>query len=205
MQQQGQEQEVVLLPHHKTEYWERVHELLSKQITTYSELEEVIKTIKNDLVPDVMAHFTLDGLKSVIEGTQLPFFDAILPALRELALRLPKLFPTKSLPRLLTRRTEDEGCKVNLSREQVACLVANMFFCTFGESDFHLAFILSSYRDREYGQSQAQKVRCILHYFHRITTEGPSFFEGDQIIYHRRTLLKRDYPFFEHSNLPLCE
>ena len=54
------------------------------------------------------------------------FFSKVVPFIQKLALRMPDLFPDE-VPLLLQRK---EGV-ISLTREQVACLLANAFFCTF--------------------------------------------------------------------------
>lgn len=52
--------------------------------------------------------------------------SVIIPVICGIALELPKSFPSNQLKIL----TKEEDCQVTLSRRQVACLVAHMFFCT---------------------------------------------------------------------------
>jgi poly(ADP-ribose) glycohydrolase len=180
----------VPLPHNDKE-WTETQNILSSSISTFDELGQAIRSIKPSLVPDVMEHFTLDGLKRVVEEGEIPFFTTLLPFMQDLALRLPKLFSETTLPSLLFKNNEEPTQQqVSLTREQVACLLANMFFCTFGEmSDFHMAFVISSYSQRTYHHSQYNKVRCLLNYFQTAEREGAFWFEGEPIIYQRNTLI----------------
>ncbi|KAG0295246.1 hypothetical protein BGZ96_012245 [Linnemannia gamsii] len=54
------------------------------------------------------------------------FFKVILPGMQQLALRLPELVK-RPIPFL----KQQEDAAVTLSQEQIACLLANAFFCTF--------------------------------------------------------------------------
>ncbi|KAF9913296.1 hypothetical protein EC991_000058 [Linnemannia zychae] len=54
------------------------------------------------------------------------FFNIILPGIQQLALRLPELVK-RPIP--LLKQQQDSA--VTLSQEQIACLLANAFFCTF--------------------------------------------------------------------------
>ncbi|KAG0249802.1 hypothetical protein BG011_008923 [Mortierella polycephala] len=54
------------------------------------------------------------------------FFKVILPKMQELALRLPELV-MKPIPFL----KQQQDAAITLSQEQIACLLANAFFCTF--------------------------------------------------------------------------
>ncbi|KAK3846764.1 MAG: hypothetical protein J3R72DRAFT_514669 [Linnemannia gamsii] len=54
------------------------------------------------------------------------FFNVILPGMQQLALRLPELV-RRPIPFL----KQQQDSAVTLSQEQIACLLANAFFCTF--------------------------------------------------------------------------
>ncbi|KAF9094463.1 hypothetical protein BGX29_009487 [Mortierella sp. GBA35] len=54
------------------------------------------------------------------------FFNVILPGMQELALRLPELVK-RPIPFL----KQQQDSAITLSQEQIACLLANAFFCTF--------------------------------------------------------------------------
>src|SRR5262245_40254811 len=99
---------IVTLPFEAEARWKVVVELLSKpeDIKTIDDLAQVIMKIKPDLVPEIMAHFTLDGLGKVINDASLPFFDLILPHMCQLALQLPDLFPSSSSLHYLIPKAE---------------------------------------------------------------------------------------------------
>ncbi|KAF9586211.1 hypothetical protein BGW38_008524 [Lunasporangiospora selenospora] len=54
------------------------------------------------------------------------FFNVILPRMQKLALRIPELIK-KPIPFL----NQQQDAALTLSQEQIACLLANAFFCTF--------------------------------------------------------------------------
>jgi poly(ADP-ribose) glycohydrolase len=192
----------VHLPHADSENWLRVKEQLSQpeQISNVHQLACVIKTIKPDITPDIMEHFNLTGLQKLIDENQIPFFTRIFPFMCTLALDLENLFPSGTIEQLIPGMDH----KIDLTRRQAACLLANAFFCTFTGDlcDFHFAFILSSYRHAEYdGSSQYNKVRCIIHYFDRLSRD--SFPNDEFITYHRRVI--KQSPSWSSSSAPLCD
>ena len=106
--------------------WELIeNQLLYNDIKCYQQLEEAIKTynpfaVKYDF--DVLNAFFEDCSEE--ESTQ--FFDEVLPQMIDLALQLPQIV-TQSVPLLRQKRNRS----LFLSQHQIACLLANAFFCTF--------------------------------------------------------------------------
>jgi len=122
--------ESIPLPHskqvpYKGNYWpilEKDMSLLMKD-PTLSRLEEVIlKNIRRN-TDTVQAVGKLGNLRKLFSND---FTVSMVPFLAHLVLQLPALFPDKSL--VMLRRGENR--KISLTRAQISCLVANMFFCT---------------------------------------------------------------------------
>lgn len=101
-------------------------------------------------------------------------FEVILPAMVDLALSAPRLC-TMPIPLLKSRINHS----LTLSQEQIACLLANAFFCTFPrrnsrkseycnypEINFYRLFEGSSPR-------KIEKLKTLLCYFRRITQTRP--------------------------------
>ncbi|XP_070771992.1 poly(ADP-ribose) glycohydrolase [Enoplosus armatus] len=101
-------------------------------------------------------------------------FEVILPAMVELALSAPRLC-TMPIPLLKSRMNHS----LTLSQEQIACLLANAFFCTFPrrnsrkseycnypEINFYRLFEGSSPR-------KIEKLKTLLCYFRRVTQTKP--------------------------------
>ncbi|XP_070697290.1 poly(ADP-ribose) glycohydrolase isoform X2 [Pempheris klunzingeri] len=101
-------------------------------------------------------------------------FEAILPDMVDLALSAPRLC-TMPIPLLKSRMNHS----LTLSQEQIACLLANAFFCTFPrrnsrkseycnypEINFYRLFEGSSLR-------KIEKLKTLLCYFRRITQTRP--------------------------------
>ncbi|XP_061084581.1 poly(ADP-ribose) glycohydrolase-like [Conger conger] len=102
-------------------------------------------------------------------------FGSILPRMVELALKAPRLC-TKPIPLLKQRMNHS----ITMSQEQIACLLANAFFCTFPhrnsrkseysnypEINFNRLFEGPSHRKTE-------KLKTLLCYFRRVTEKTPT-------------------------------
>ena len=128
------------------------------------------------------------------EDTEL-FFTVILPRLVDLTLSLPNIV-THAVP--LLKQQQDYA--ITMSQKQAACLLANAFFCTFPYRN-------STKRTAEYSNypfinfntlfsgplsgRKEGKLRCIIHYFDRVTSKMPT----GTVTYHRQVL--RDKPNWE--------
>ncbi|VDK34806.1 unnamed protein product [Taenia asiatica] len=121
-----------------------------------------------------------------------PRYLQLLPKIAGLALKLPHLI-TRPIPLLL----RSQEASVSLSQLQIACLLANAFYCTFpyrntrsNQSEYsNFPFInFGVLMSRGYGdlsRSTDHKVLCILHYFSRIFSGDPP---GGIVTYTRRRL-----------------
>ena len=107
------------------------------------------------------------------------FFGQVLPKIINLALSLPKTV-THALP-LLKKQQE---YSVTLSQHQVACLLANAFLCTYPRrnsdnpqseySCFPSINFSKFFSDGPGSSAKMSKLKCLLHYFQRVTEEPPT-------------------------------
>ncbi|XP_030235262.1 poly(ADP-ribose) glycohydrolase [Gadus morhua] len=98
-------------------------------------------------------------------------FEVLLPGMVKLALSAPKIC-TSPIPLLKARQNHS----LTLSQEQISCLLANAFFCTFPkrnsrnsnypEINFHRLFEGYSFR-------KIEKLKTLLCYFRRVTQTRP--------------------------------
>ncbi|XP_007249543.3 poly(ADP-ribose) glycohydrolase [Astyanax mexicanus] len=102
-------------------------------------------------------------------------FDVILPQMITLALSAPKIC-TQPIPLLKQNMNQS----LTMSQEQIACLLANAFFCTFPrrnsrKSEYSNYPEINFYRLFE-GSSprKIEKLKTLLCYFRRITTSKPT-------------------------------
>ena len=133
---------------------------------------EKLANLKGSLLTDFIRDLPSDQRKL--------YQDRILPTIANFALQTPTLFPNAdSLPLL----SQGSNQAVQLTREQCACLVANMFLCTtinqhnstlnrrFNFSDL---FIKTGHSSVD--KLKKQKIACILNYFKQIM-KAPSLTE----------------------------
>ncbi|KAI4891586.1 hypothetical protein NFI96_020978 [Prochilodus magdalenae] len=102
-------------------------------------------------------------------------FDVILPEMVKLALSAPKIC-TQPIPLLKMNMNQS----LTMSQEQIACLLANAFFCTFPrrnsrKSEYSNYPEINFYRLFE-GSSprKIEKLKTLLCYFRRITASKPT-------------------------------
>ena len=153
--------------------WDVIKESLRKPITNSYDLEEAILTYNS-------RKWNFFGLHSYFsdhcsEDEASSFFGTVLPRIIDLALSLPKLV-THALP-LLKKQLD---YSVSLSQQQLACLLANAFLCTFprrnarGASTEYSNYPSINFNTLFYGDSRrgvssvaANKLTCLFHYFTR--------------------------------------
>ncbi|KAK2852627.1 hypothetical protein Q7C36_007828 [Tachysurus vachellii] len=111
-----------------------------------------------------------------LEHTEAQYlFDVMLPKMVTLALSAPNIC-TQPIPLLKQNMNQS----LTMSQEQIACLLANAFFCTFPrrnsrKSEYYNYPEINFYRLFEGSAHQKiEKLRTLLCYFRRVTTEKPT-------------------------------
>mmetsp|Transcript_24235 Transcript_24235/g.33983 ORF Transcript_24235/g.33983 Transcript_24235/m.33983 type:complete len:479 (+) Transcript_24235:60-1496(+) len=99
------------------------------------------------------------------------FFSTLLPFIQQLARDLPTTVP--KLPILVPNK---EG-SIHLHQRQIACILANAFFCTFDTVDparfTGFKFPTLSFRSLYAGMYHSSAMECILNYFYQIQKSMP--------------------------------
>lgn len=101
-------------------------------------------------------------------------FEVVLPAMVDLALSAPRLC-TMPIPLLKSRMSQS----LTLSQEQIACLLANAFFCTFPrrnsrKSEYGNYPDINFYRLFEGSSTRKiEKLKTLFCYFRRVTQNRP--------------------------------
>lgn len=109
------------------------------------------------------------------------FFGSVLPKIIDLALALPTTV-THAVPLL----KKQQNFTVTLSQQQVACLLANAFLCTFprrnttqSRSEYssypsiNFSTLFASKLHSSAEPVRVEKLKCILSYFTRVTSQVP--------------------------------
>ncbi|CAF2085662.1 unnamed protein product [Rotaria magnacalcarata] len=112
---------------------------------------------------------------------------------------------TQPLPLLRT----EENRSVTMSQQQAAALLACAFFCLFPtRSDRTLRKEYEDYQNPNFETlyqrgppSKIEKLKCILHYFNRVTDHMPT----GVITFQRVVLPKSDYPQWPELKTDLCD
>ena len=167
------------LPHNNRSHWDKVTRALeaTNSPATCDDLRRAITTY------NVRAHqCNFRPLELALADTRFGthFFPQVLPGIITMALALPSLFPT-ALPLLKCSKSHRTETRC-LTRRQLASLLANMFLCTFerhaserisGVEGAQLSGIdclaLFGYVEHvhEVMCGNAEKLKCLLHYFHK--------------------------------------
>lgn len=170
--------------------WELINSALTSPIRNSRDLEAAIhkynskyaRTWKFKALHKLFEE-ELDDLESDI------FFQDLLPKIIELALRLPELIAT-AIPLL----RQGKNMSISLSQQQISCLLANAFLCTFPRRNtFNKKSEYNSFPDINFNRlfqssshSVLEKLKCFCHYFRRVCTTGEkllTFYYADERTY----------------------
>lgn len=189
--------------------WELIRTSLLCPMTSSYDLQEAILAYN--------AHYAkrwnfrtlhLYFLEKVTAEYHKEFFSTTLPGIIQLALQLP-IICTQALP-LLKRQHERT---ITLSQQQAATLLANAFLCTFPRRNGvrNLQHEFGNYPDinfsrffqGEYKESQRkiEKLKCILHYFKKVTEQLPR----GTISFKRQVLRPDETPKWHSCSSSLCQ
>lgn len=186
--------------------WEIIQESLLQSFVSTHQLENAILSYNHTYAQrwdfTALHHFFSEVLD---EDETNNFFETLMPKMVQLALQLPVLV-TGSVP-LLKRHTNGT---ISLSQLQIASLLANAFFCTFPrrnstnpQSEYgrypYINFnrLFSAYKEEKWNKCESvmEKMKCIFHYFRRVTSKAP---EGVVTI-QRRYIPKSDCPKWDEQ------
>ncbi|KAM4624075.1 poly(ADP-ribose) glycohydrolase isoform 2-T2 [Polymixia lowei] len=156
--------------------WELIKETLTKEYTSSHDLKNTI--LKYNAAHARKWDFTALHLyctKVLMPDDAQHLFGSLLPDMVQLALRATELC-TKPIPLL----KEGMNHSVTISQEQVACLLANAFFCTFPRRNSRKPEY-SNYPDINFcrlfeGASprKIEKLKTLMCYFKRVTQQKPT-------------------------------
>lgn len=158
--------------------WDMIQEALLGPIPGPYELEEKILSYNSRYYGkwnfDVLHRFFIEHIH---DQEKTHFFGHTLKKMANLALQLPHLC-TAPIPLLKSGR----NFSITLSQQQIACLLANAFFCTFprrnaksAKSEF-CRYPTINFNTLFMGQPsfvKFEKLKCIIHYFNRIFKKMP--------------------------------
>ncbi|KAK7871165.1 hypothetical protein R5R35_002408 [Gryllus longicercus] len=184
--------------------WEMVKAALQKPVQNSKDLEDAIMSYNDKYLGrwdfSGLHYFFSEGIEE--EETQC-FFSELLPQIIELVLQLPALI-THPLPLLRKGRNHS----ISLTQQQVACLLANAFFCTFPRRnaarkaseyatfpDINFNRLFQGQKKKAGMQRTCEKLKCIFHYFRRVCHSPPK----GNITFSRRCIPPSGCPSWESS------
>lgn len=175
--------------------WELIKETLSKEFKSSLDLKNaILKYNASHAKKWDFTAFNLYCAKVLEPDAAKHLFDSLLPDMVQLALRASELC-TKPIP--LLRRGMNHS--ITMSQEQVACLLANAFFCTFPRRNSRRSEY-SNYPDIHFfrlfeGSSsrKIEKLKTLMCYFNCVTQQMPT----GLVTFTRKKLL--DPPDWESS------
>ncbi|XP_032581039.1 poly(ADP-ribose) glycohydrolase [Drosophila sechellia] len=152
--------------------WEMIERALLQPIETSEELQAAIisyNTSYRDQWHFRALHQLLD--EELDESETRVFFEDLLPRIIRLALRLPDLIQSP-VPLL----KHHKNASLSLSQQQISCLLANAFLCTFPRRNtLKRKSEYSTFPDINFnrlyqstGPAVLEKLKCIMHYFRRV-------------------------------------
>ncbi|KAH8235571.1 hypothetical protein KR032_002670, partial [Drosophila birchii] len=152
--------------------WEMIERALLQPIESAAELQAAIlayNTTYRDQWNFRALHQLLD--EELDESETRVFFEDLLPRIIRLALRLPDLVQAP-VPLL----KQHHNSALTLSQQQIACLLANAFLCTFPRRNtLKRKSEYSTFPDINFnrlyqstGPAVLEKLKCIMHYFRRV-------------------------------------
>ncbi|XP_054605219.2 poly(ADP-ribose) glycohydrolase isoform X3 [Nothobranchius furzeri] len=171
-----EDQVIVQEPQHleSKSQWEQIKKTLTKKPTNVDELTKAILKhsafqAKNGDTAALHSYCTKVLDPDAVEH----LFDSLLPDMMQLALRVSELC-TKPIP-LLKRGVSHS---ITMSQEQVACLLANAFFCTFPQRDIREC---CNYPDFNFfrlfkgsSSKKMEKLKTLMCYFKMVTQQIPT-------------------------------
>ncbi|RVE49636.1 hypothetical protein evm_005693 [Chilo suppressalis] len=185
--------------------WEIIEQALSKPIRNSQELADAILSY-NTKFKSLWKFKALHKLfnEYLEEEESEYFFNVTLPEIVKLTLALPKLIQSP-IPLLKQHKNKS----VSLSQQQIASLLANAFFCTFprrnttkksSEYASYPYINLNRLFNSSGSDSILEKLKCICHYFRRVTTKVPV----GVVSFSRRTVAADALPLWAASERPVC-
>lgn len=185
------------------ERWHLIEKSLLIDFESSYQFETAVKTYNSrykDIWDFSAFHFLVNQEMTTKEKNE--FFNITLPAIINLALRINNIIKC-GIPLL----KQGMNHSISMSQEQVACLLANAFLCTFPwrnttkkNSEFSNYPVINFARlFASNEQKSREKIKCILNYFRRVTHQN-SYFQNGLITFERRSLQKFNIPNWDENS-----
>lgn len=150
----------------------QLEKLAKKPSATVEDVEEAIMKYN----PKYKGQWSFDALTRFVKCIPKTenYFSTLFPKIAALALKLPH-YIKKAIPLLQRGHT----ASITMSQVQIACLLANAFFCTFphrntstpGAEYHNYPSINFTSLFGNWSERKKEKLRAIMHYFYVVTNE----------------------------------
>lgn len=170
----GEYVELPCYPNRRNFDWSTIVGELSKDLHCMDDLIEAMQTYNDGLRNKNFDNLYLLCKEGLTADECIELFDQLLPKMIQLAFRLPELI-RQPIPLLKQGRS----FKLHFTQQQVSCLLANAFFCTFPSdpNDYKLPEINFNQlytRSTQRNHVKVEKLKCFLNYFKRVTADPPT-------------------------------
>ncbi|XP_037937599.1 poly(ADP-ribose) glycohydrolase isoform X2 [Teleopsis dalmanni] len=191
--------------------WEMIQQAFLRPISNSQELQEAILSY-NTRYENQWNFHSLHKLfeENLDESESCVFFEDLLPRIIRLALRLPELVQAP-IPLLKQGQTHS----LTLTQEQISCLLANAFLCTFPRRNTHKRKSeYATFPDINFnrifqskGQQVLEKIKAICHYFRRVcpTERDNSNVPTGVCTFSRRSILESNLPKWSVNEASLAD
>lgn len=220
----------VELPHDKKERWLKLKDLYSELegVQTANDLAVTLQRIfeeanndtqklarerSKDAVDSFGPNWHFKGLEVFLEEIATreeseTFFKTTLPFIVTLASSIEEFAPSEGI--LLCSQLQESG--VVLDRRFIACVLASAFLCALPPPpdgtqvrSINFVHLYACFHREDVQQTQAAKLRCLIHYFERLCNEWPDI--GGRVFYCRQVIPSKSLPTLDDwmsCDLPLC-
>ncbi|KAJ3057025.1 hypothetical protein HK097_001509 [Rhizophlyctis rosea] len=189
--------------------WDIIRFALSKQINSLKDFREILfsynETYRNKWNLYGLAFYA----NQIIDQDDRPKLLQTMGRIAKLALELPEL-----IPHPIPLMKQGQPSVLTLSQMQIACLLANAFFCTFPRRNdtrrnaeygtypsIHFNRLFAGNKDRECEGPQIAKLHGIFHYFEQVTNTRPT----GHVTFHRQVVPNVELPDWKVLlDTPLC-
>ncbi|XP_064799263.1 poly(ADP-ribose) glycohydrolase isoform X2 [Oncorhynchus masou masou] len=173
----------------------QLESLAKKTTASVGDVEKAIKKYN----PKYEDQWSFDALHTFVQKSpkEETFYMSVFPKIAELASSLPH-YIKKAIPLLQKGQTQS----ITLSQRQIACLLANAFYCTFPHrnspnprAEYHnYPTINFNSLFEKWSERKREKLRALLHYFHTVT--DPATRPNGLVTFERRYIRDRDMPYW---------
>ncbi|KAJ3178017.1 hypothetical protein HDU87_003794 [Geranomyces variabilis] len=182
--------------------WEVVKSVLACPLQSFPDVKDAILAYN----PTMRSSWDISGLGDYLRNHPWrdSLFSTTIPAIANLALRLPTLLPN---PIPLLRAKENKA--ITLNQLQIACILANAFFCTFPRRNdtrktaeyasypsINFSTLFAGTKEGRCDPLKRAKLDCIFHYFTEVARRGQWANPGN-VTFHRQRC--SSFPTFASS------